>query len=236
MTLIQRSRRPGAVARGAATVIALMAMIAGALTACGSDRNGDATGHSHTGDTQVVAAHDTNEQTALRVAMRSLWAQHMEWTYATVVAFASDSPALQATLTRLLRNQNDIGGAVTPYYGTEAGKKLTDLLRTHIEEAVPVLTAAKAGDKAGLTTAVDAWYANAREIADFLASANPNWKKGEMRQMMKTHITQTIGYASDVLGGNYASAIDNYDHAEAHMLEMADMLTAGLVEQFPDKF
>jgi hypothetical protein len=237
MTLIQRSRRPGSVARGAAAVIALMAMTAGALTACGSDRNHDATGHSHTGDTtQVVAAHDTSAQTELRVAMRSLWAQHMEWTYATVVAFASDSPALQATITRLLRNQTEIGDAVNPYYGTEAGKKLTDLLRTHIEEAVPVLTAAKAGDKAGLSTAVDAWYANAREIADFLAAANPVWKKGEMRQMMKAHITQTIGYASDVLGGNYASAIDKYDQAEAHMLEMADMLTAGLVKQFPDKF
>lgn len=236
MTLTQRSRRPGSAARGAATLVALMAMTAGALTACGSDRSHDAIVHSHTGDTQVVAAHHTDEQAALRVEMRLLWAQHMEWTYATVVAFASDSPALQATMSRLLRNQTDIGDAVIPYYGTDAGKKLTDLLRTHIEEAVPVLTAAKAGDKTALTRAVDAWYANAREIADFLAAANPSWKKGEMRQMMQAHITQTIGYASDVLGGNYASAIDEYDQAEAHMLEMADMLTAGIVKQFPDKF
>jgi len=160
----------------------------------------------------------------------------MEWTYATVVAFAGDSPELQATLTRLLRNQTDIGDAVSPYYGAEAATKLTQLLRTHIQEAVPVLTAAKAGDKAGLTTAVGAWYANAQAIADFLVSANPSWSKGEMRQMMKTHITQTIGYASDVLGGKYAAAIDQYDQAEAHMIEMADMLTAGLVKQFPDRF
>jgi hypothetical protein len=236
MTLIHRPPRPGSIARGAATIIALMAMSAGALTACGSDRSVGATGHAHTADVQVVSAHDTNDQTALRVAMRSLWAQHMEWTYATVVAFAGDSPALQTTLTRLLRNQTDIGDAITPYYGTDAGKTLTDLLRTHIQEAVPVLTAAKAGDQAGLTTAVDAWYANAQNIADFLASANPHWKKREMRQMMAEHITQTIAYASDVLGGNYASAIDKYDQAEAHMLEMADMLTAGLVKQFPDKF
>lgn len=236
MTLIPRSRRPGSVARGTAAVIAAMAMTAGALTACGADRDHDATGHSHSGTARAVAAHDSDKRSDLRVAMRSLWAQHMEWTYSTVVAFASDSPALQPTLTRLLRNQADIGDAVTPYYGSDAGAKLTDLLRTHIEDAVPVLTAAKAGDKAGLNAAVDAWYANARQIADFLASANPNWKRGEMRQMMKAHITQTIGYASDVLAADYASAIEKYDQAEAHMIEMADMLTTGLVEQFPDKF
>jgi len=76
----------------------------------------------------------------------------------------------------------------------------------------------------------------AKEIADFLASANPGWEQVQMRQMMKGHITQTIGYASDVLAGNYDAALEKYDEAEAHMTEMADMLTAGLVEQFPDKF
>jgi hypothetical protein len=228
-------RRPGSIARTAAGLVAVLAMTAGALTACGSDTD-DAQGHSHTDGAHAVAAGDTGEQATLRVAIRSLWSQHMELTYATVVAFASDSPALQATMTRLLQNQADIGDALAPYYGSDAGNQLTDLLSTHIEEAVPVLTAAKNGDDAGLTAAVDTWYANAQEIADFLASANPGWEQADMRQMMKGHITQTIGYASDVLAGSYDAALEKYDEAEAHMTEMADMLTAGLVEQFPDKF
>jgi hypothetical protein len=235
MTTYSARRRPGSVARVSAGLIAAMTMTVGLLTACDSDQD-DAAGHTQVHDHQAAVASDIGDQTTLRVAMRSLWAQHMEWTYATVVAFASDSPALQATMTRLLRNQADIGDAVAPYYGADAGKQLTDLLTTHIEEAVPVLTAAQSGDKRGLTTAVDAWYANSHEIADFLASANPSWEQADMRQMMKEHITQTIGYATDVLGGNYDSALDKYDQAEAHMIEMADMLTAGLVEQFPDRF
>jgi hypothetical protein len=233
MNATRGTPRARTVARLAAGVVAVMTMAAGALTACGSDDQDDPGSHSH--GTHAHAA-DTSDQTSLRVAMRSLWAQHMEWTYATVVAFASDSPALPATMTRLLRNQADIGAAVMPYYGADAGTQLTDLLSTHIKDAVPVLTAAKTGDDAGLTAAVDTWYANAQEIADFLASANPGWEQAGMRQMMKGHITQTIGYASDVLGGNFESALEKYDEAEAHMTEMADMLTAGLVEQFPDKF
>lgn len=184
-----------------------------------------------------MAAHSRNSaEIALHAAMRTLWAQHMEWTYATIVAFADGSSALQPTLDRLLRNQADIGDAITPYYGADAGKQLAALLTEHINEAVPVLTAAKAGDAEALEKAVAAWYANARDIADFLASANPHWRQAEMRQMMRGHITQTLAYASDLLNGKHAAAVSAYDTAEAHMAEMADMLSDGIVRQFPRKF
>lgn len=177
----------------------------------------------------------TNER-ALYSAMRTLWAQHMEWTYSTVVAFATNEPALQPTVTRLLQNQKDIGAAVVPYYGQAAGDQLAALLSAHIEDAVPVLTAAKAGDKPALDTALTQWYANAQQIADFLASANPDWDQTDMREMMKTHITQTTAYASDILNGDWTAAIAAFDEAEAHMTEMADMLSQGIIAQFPDKF
>jgi hypothetical protein len=175
-----------------------------------------------------------SKQVALYSTMRTLWDQHMQWTYDTVVAFAADSPGLQPTIDRLLQNQVDIGNAVVPFYGKTAANRLTDLLTTHIKEAVPVLTAAKAGDQAVLDEAVADWYANAEEIGRFLARANPRW--ADSPEMMKTHITQTIAYATDVLTGDYAQAIADYDAAQAHMDEMADVLSAGIVAQFRWKF
>jgi hypothetical protein len=179
---------------------------------------------------------DAGARVALYTAMAHLWAQHMEWTYATVVAFAEGSPALGPTLQRLLQNQADIGDAIRPFYGDKAGDRLTALLKTHIEEAVPVLTAAKAGDSAGLKASLDAWYANATEIGDFLASANPRWRKSDMEEMMRTHITQTVAYASDALAGDYTKAIADYGVAEHHMQDMADMLADGIIRQFPKQF
>lgn len=173
---------------------------------------------------------------ALHNEMRVLWEQHMEWTYATVAAFASGAPNLTATLDRLLQNQTDIGNAIKPYYGKKAGKALTGLLRTHIEEAVPVLTAAQAGDQSALNSAIAKWKANARRIADFLAAANPHWGRAEMRTMMKTHIDQTVAYAAAQLEGHYTRSIRLYGHAEHHMLRMADMLSHGIVAQFPGRF
>ncbi|WP_308465352.1 hypothetical protein [Rathayibacter soli] len=175
-------------------------------------------------------------QVGLYTAMAHLWAQHMEWTNATVVAFAEGSSALTPTLSRLLQNQTDIGNAIKPFYGDAAGDQLTTLLKEHINDAVPVLTAAKAGDTAALNTAVDAWYGNAKAIGDFLAAANPNWKTADMEEMMHVHITQTIAYATDALGGDYAKEIVDYGTAEQHMQEMSDMLSAGIIQQFPKQF
>jgi hypothetical protein len=179
---------------------------------------------------------DRAGKVALHKAMRALWEQHMEWTYATVAAFAAGTPGLTATLDRLLQNQTDIGDAIKPYYGNRAGDALTKLLRTHITEAVPVLTAAQSGDQAALDSAITAWKANARDIADLLAAANPHWGRAEMRMMMATHIDQTVAYAAAQLEGHYARSIRVYGRAERHMLRMADMLSSGIIAQFPGKF
>src|SRR5690348_12060167 len=64
----------------------------------------------------------------LHTAMQKLWADHMIWTYITVDAFFHNPTALQPSLNRLLQNQKDIGAAIVPYYGQEAGDKLAALL------------------------------------------------------------------------------------------------------------
>ena len=225
--------------RTSRTTLAVTLVLCGAaLSACGSTTGATVSSSSLVSETGHVptAAARQSAQIALYSEMRTLWSQHMEWTYATVVAFADASPALDPTINRLLRNQGDIGDAFATYYGSKAGHRLTVLLRTHIKEAVPVLVAARAGDTNALDKAVADWYANARDIADFLAAANPHWKRADMRSMMHTHITQTIAYAAAVLGGSNETAIEKYDVAEAHMAEMADMLSAGIVKQFPERF
>ncbi|AXT85235.1 hypothetical protein C6I20_08560 [Aeromicrobium sp. A1-2] len=173
----------------------------------------------------------------LNSAMRGLWADHMQWTWSSVDAFFHNPKGLQAQLDRLLQNQKDIGAAIVPYYGQDAATQLTDLLTTHIKDAVPVLTAAQKGDNAALEKASDEWYRNAKEIADFLTKANPdNWPTSATEPMMKTHIDQTIAYSVDLLKGNYAQAVKDYDAAELHMLMMGDTLAQGIIAQFPDKF
>jgi hypothetical protein len=159
------------------------------------------------------------------------------WTRLFIVSFVADLPDLQATTERLLQNQVDIGDAVKPFYGRQAGNELTNLLTDHILTAADLLAAAKAGDTSAFEEANQAWYANARQIARFLHDANPrNWPLADLRSMMRTHLDLTLEEASHQLGGDYAASVAVYDEVETEILHMADMLSSGIIAQLPNKF
>ena len=220
------------------TFLAALAVVVAvaASAAVGLARGGDAaTPHDHA--THATSARPTAAEAAFAADMRRLWLEHVAWTRLAIVDFASGSPGLNATLTRLLRNQNDIGNAVKPFYGKAAGQKLTALLREHILIAVDVLKAAKSGDKAATNRALARWNANADVISAFLSTANPkHWPKAAVRSMMREHLALTTSEAVARLQGRWAADVKAADAVEHAMLHMADTLSAGIIAQFPGRF
>lgn len=172
----------------------------------------------------------------VRMAMRQLWEEHIVYTRNYIISDLADLPDKDAVAQRLLRNQDDIGNAIKPYYGDEAGNKLSALLRDHIMVATEVVTAAKGGDKAQLAAAQEKWTANGKEIAGFLSSANPNWPRATLEEMLQKHLDLTSGEVVGRLNKDWAADIKAYDEGHAHMLMFADTLTEGIAKQFPDKF
>ena len=170
-------------------------------------------------------------------AMRKLWEDHVTWTRPYIVSTAAELPDRDLVAQRLLRNQVDIGDAVKPFYGDEAGEQLTALLTDHILIAVDVLDAAKAGDTAAFDEALARWYANGNDIAEFLNAANPkNWPLNEMRTGMRMHLDLTLREASNRFQGNFAADIQDYDAVHEHILGLADLLSTGIMRQFPTRF
>ncbi len=170
-------------------------------------------------------------------AMRQLWEEHVTWTRLYIVSAVAGLPDTQATAERLLRNQTDIGDAIKPFYGEGAGDTLTALLRPHILIAAEVVDAAIAGDNGRLQDALARWYENSDEIADFLSVTNPdNWPREALRAEMRHHLDLTLQEAQARLRGDWAADIAAYDTVHTHILGMADILSSGIIRQFPRKF
>ena len=181
--------------------------------------------------------HETTKEAAFQAAMRKLWEDHITWTRVFIISAAADLPDKDAVTQRLLQNQVDIGNAVKPYYGAAAGDQLTALLKDHILISADVVAAAKANDQAKLADANRRWSANADQIADFLNKANPkNWPDAEMRTMMHDHLKLTTDEAVARLHSDWAGDVRAYDAVHQQILSMADMLSTGIIKQFPDKF
>ena len=212
-------------------------VLAVALVAAACSSSSDDRAARKDGVPQISVTDAANRQEALRTDMRKLWEDHVTWTRLFIVSAAAGAPDTDATAQRLLQNQDDIGNAIKPLYGDAAGSQLTALLRDHILTAADILSAAKAGDTAKVGTAKDRWYANADEIGGFLAQANPvNWPADEMRTMMREHLDLTLSEAVNQLNGDWAAGIADYDRIHVQILGMADMLTDGIVAQFPNQF
>jgi hypothetical protein len=158
------------------------------------------------------------------------------WTREYVVAAIKETPDKDAAAGRLLRNQEDIGNAVAPLYGDDAGKGLTDLLKQHILIAVDFIEAAKAGDDAKFQTEDAKWSQNVDEIATFLSGANPNWPKNDLLDLLNLHLTLTKGEVVARLQQDWEKDVDAFDDIFTEILTVADALSDGIVKQFPERY
>lgn len=210
------------------TLIATFAALVALVVSGGRDA------HAHEG---AARGDISRSELALRQGMRALWEDHVTWTRLAVISLTSDAPDANAAVSRLLRNQTDIGNAIKPYYGKTAGQALTRLLREHITIAADLIAAAKAADAEKVASAQASWQRNADQIAGFLNRANPHaWMLGEMKAMLRTHLGLTTQEVVARLNRKWAADVRAYDAIHRQALGMADMLSGGIVEQFPSRF
>lgn len=172
----------------------------------------------------------------LKGDMQKVWINHTIWTRSYLVSALSSLYDEKDVLDRLLRNQQDIGNMIKPYYGEAAGNKLADLMREHILIAGKIVAAAKAGNQAEGKKLEKDWHGNADDIAEFLSAANPNWQFKVLQEMLYTHLQLITEIVLDRIKGDWKGDIAATDKNEIHMLHFADILTEGIVKQFPEKF
>lgn len=168
--------------------------------------------------------------------IRMLWEQHVYWTRMLIISMAFNLHDMQEAANRLLKNPKDFQAALTPLYGEEKAAQFAELLTAHLVIASELVKAAKAGDSAAAADAEARWYKNADQIAAFLASINPYWSYEQWQKLLYDHLAMTKQEAVDILTQNFADSINTFDKIEQEALVMADVMTQGIVKQFPQNF
>ncbi|MEA4824485.1 MAG: acetylglutamate kinase [Clostridiaceae bacterium] len=168
--------------------------------------------------------------------MRLLWEQHVYWTRMAILSMVFGLPDSDFVTNRLLRNPKDFEAALRPFYGENIAAQFAELLTSHLTIAAELVQAAKAGDSTAAADAEKRWYANANQIAAFLDSINPNWSEQEWQKLLNDHLAMTKAEAVDILTQKYVDSINMFENIEQEALTMADIMTQGIVKQFPQYF
>ncbi|NBI29236.1 glycosyltransferase [Chengkuizengella sp. YPA3-1-1] len=172
----------------------------------------------------------------LKFELRRLWIDHTWWTRNVIISKLAGLDDTEKALERLLQNQVDIGNAIKPYYGEQAGEQLSKLLTDHILIAGKIIDAAKSEDEVEYEKQNTEWFKNADDIASFLSKANPNWSKEELQDLLYLHLELTRDEAVARLKKDWEADIAAFDEGEDHIIKLADTLSEGIIKQFPDQF
>lgn len=178
----------------------------------------------------------TRAQVNLMNLLRELWEEHIAWTRMAVISIAENLPDTDLVLNRLLRNPSDFAAQLRQLYGNRAAAEFEELLRSHLIIASQLIEAAKAGDNSAVEEIEDEWYDNADDIAEFLARINNNWSEQTWKDMLHNHLQLLKAEVVNRLEGNYETDINLYDDIQKQALEMADLMSEGIIRQFPSRY
>lgn len=163
---------------------------------------------------------------------RSLWEQHVAWTRMVISGDVFNSPDLQYAINRLLRNPADMAAVIRTYYGESNANYFQMLIHDHLQIALDLVNAAKAGESEATAKLETRWYANADQIAHILSILNPYWREQVFKSMLHEHLALTKNEAVAIMNKNYPESIRLYDNIEQQALAMADAFANGIVRQF----
>jgi len=179
----------------------------------------------------------THKTVALQLALRDLWVGHIFWVRNVVLATKyGDADAAMVAENKVVEDARAIAAAIEPIYGKDASEKLFSLLAGHYGAIKEYMTAAFAGNTDAKGAAVEKIKKNADEIATFLSSANPNWPKQTLVDLLMAHGAQHIAQIDQVNSKDFSSEAKTWEDMKNHIYMVADALAGGVVKQFPSKF
>jgi hypothetical protein len=190
-----------------------------------------------------------NERTLIfRMDSRTLWTRYaLGMVNFSVSEFGNLASSVKVEA-NLSRNASAVGNYFIPYYGITAGTKISSLLAAICKNGTKVVGAVKNGSK-DLDVYREIWARESRNLAEYFNELNPNQYPEDLIAEMTMNLTNF--WIDDFVArieNDFAAdqiALDNIlkvavtgipDHANKGYSSLADILSRGIISQFPLSF
>jgi len=190
-----------------------------------------------------------NEYTmTFRMDSRTIWTRYALGMINYSVSEFGSLPGTASVKTNLARNAAAVGTFFTPFYGMTAGTKIGELLTALLLNGVRVVEVIKSGkDDIAVYTLI--WDKQIASLAEYFHELNPAQYPKDL--MIDSFTNLTNAWTRDFrarFAGDFAAdsvALDDIlkigvsgvpDHLRAGYTSIADMLSRGIIAQFPLSF
>ncbi len=145
-------------------------------------------------------------------------------------------PDAQIVNARLMQNPKDFEMALRTFYGDDNAAAFAELMANHLIIANELAAAMMRSNAEAEANAERRWYDNAEEMASFLNGINSNWSEEDLMRMFQNQMDLMKQLVSDMMARNFEASNATFANIERQAMEMADLMTQGIVKQFPQFF
>jgi murein DD-endopeptidase MepM/ murein hydrolase activator NlpD len=178
----------------------------------------------------------TQNSLGLMEAMRALIDDNIVWDRQYVVSVGDNLRDIEVVNQKLIANASAIGSSLGKYYGVDNASRVTNLLKQHVLLISELTKASRRGDNPATSNYDRELRSNVDEIAFLLSSLNPYYAEDSVRNLLYQHINLIRNIIVNRFARNYTAEADAFDKARDQGVTIADYLTNGIIEQFPNRF
>ncbi len=165
-----------------------------------------------------------------KTRIRDLWIDFLFWIRFYILGQMFQQHGLGYVASRIMRNATEFADAFVPFYGQENAKRFEELLTKHVlllSEYAATLKAGQSTEEQRLLL-----YANAAELAEFLASVNPHWDTAKWMELLYQRFSLEEALLWRLKREDFRAAIEQFDIAHLNAQRIAEYMIDGIAAQF----
>lgn len=158
------------------------------------------------------------------------WLKNAIWIRSFAQGTIWNLPNLSAVTSRIAETPINFYNILRPYWGDRLAQQFTDLIGSRTVIKTSILTAIMRDDQAAADQFTKELFANADEIAAFLAQF-PHWSRSDWQTLLYDDNNMYIRLIGSILNADYNADISIYDSILQHAINMGNYMAYGILRR-----